>query len=45
VWRGPGERDSSNDEWEEEFWRPEERQHTAVDVQVDTHQMVEDAFQ
>jgi hypothetical protein len=45
VWRGPGEQDSSDDEWEEEFWRPEERQHAAVDFQVDTHQMVEDAFQ
>jgi hypothetical protein len=22
VWRGPGDRDSSDKEWEEQFWQP-----------------------
>jgi hypothetical protein len=44
VWKGPGERDSSDDEWEEDFWRPTEHRTPALDKQVDTRQMVDNAF-
>jgi hypothetical protein len=44
MWRGLKERDSSDDEWEEDFWRPTEHRTPALDEQVDTRQMVDDAF-
>jgi hypothetical protein len=44
VWRGPGEWDSSDEEWEEDFWTPIVQQREDVDPLVDTRSMVEDAF-
>jgi hypothetical protein len=45
VWRGPGVTDSSDEEWEEEFWRPAQSKEAEVDAQVDTQEMLHDAFQ
>jgi hypothetical protein len=45
VWRGPGERDSSDKEWEEEFWTSNTANPATVDTQVDTREMLNDAFQ
>jgi hypothetical protein len=45
VWRGPGDRDTSDEEWEAHYWAPKVQQTEDVDPQVDTRQMVEDAFQ
>jgi hypothetical protein len=45
VWRGPGSRDSSDDEWEQSFWVPTTHRTGEVDVQVDTRRMVEETFQ
>jgi hypothetical protein len=45
VWRGPGSRDSSDDEWEDNFWAPSNHHTGEVDVQVDTQYMVEETFQ
>jgi hypothetical protein len=44
IWRGPGERDSFNDEWEEDFWRPIQGRTVPVDTHIETQQMVDDAF-
>jgi hypothetical protein len=44
VWRGPGEWDSSDEEWEEDFWTPIVQPIEDVDPFVDTRRMVEDAF-
>jgi hypothetical protein len=45
VWRGQGERDSSDEEWEEDLWKPNEDRHPELDKQVDTRGMINDAFQ
>ena len=45
VWRGPGARDSSDDEWEAEFRRPSEAHDGQFDVGLDMRSLVEDAFQ
>ena len=45
VWRGPGDPDSSDEEWEANFWTPNGQQSEDVDPEVDTHRMVDDAFQ
>jgi hypothetical protein len=45
VWRGLRDRDSSDEDWEEEFWRPTAASHAKMDVQVDTREMLNDAFQ
>jgi hypothetical protein len=44
VWRGPGSRDSSDDEWEQNFWIPTTHCTGEVDIQVDTRCMVEETF-
>jgi hypothetical protein len=44
VWRGLGDQDSSDEEWEEDFWTPTVHRREDVDPLVDTCQMVEDAF-
>jgi hypothetical protein len=44
IWRGPGNRDSSYEEWEEEFWRPVEPRLLELHAQVDTRGMIEDTF-
>jgi hypothetical protein len=45
VWRGPGSRDSSDDEWEQSFWVPTTHRTGKADVQVDMRRMVEETFQ
>jgi hypothetical protein len=45
VWRGPGDRDSSNEEWEQDFWRPEQDATVVLDEQIDTRNMINDTFQ
>jgi hypothetical protein len=45
VWRGLGNWDSSDKEWEEEFWRPAAHNQAQMDAQVDTDGIVRDAFQ
>jgi hypothetical protein len=46
IWRGPGDRDSSDEEWEEQFWRPTiEHDRVNVDEQVETRRMVDNTFQ
>jgi hypothetical protein len=37
--------DSSDEEWEEEFWRPAPGNRVDMDAQVDTREMVHDAFE
>jgi hypothetical protein len=44
VWRGPGERDGSDEEWEAELRGPPRAVDGAIDVGLDMHEMVEDAF-
>lgn len=44
VWRGPGARDSSDNEWEQEFRRPPRPHEGQFDIGLDMHGMVEDAF-
>ena len=44
VWRGPGERDGSDEEWEEELRRPPVAHDGHIDEGFDMHAMVEDAF-
>jgi hypothetical protein len=43
VWRGPRERDASNEEWEDDFCRPPDRHTIIPDAQVEMRQ--DDAFQ
>ena len=31
IWRGPGDRDSSDEEWEADFWTPSAQQSAHVD--------------
>jgi hypothetical protein len=45
VWRGPGIIDSSDEEWEDDFWIPAQSTAAEVDAQVDTREMLHDAFQ
>jgi hypothetical protein len=45
VWRGPGNRDSSDEEWEQEYWRPGEERPEALDQQVDTRAIIDDRFE
>jgi hypothetical protein len=45
VWRGPGSRDTSDDDWEDNFWGPAIERTREVDVQVDTRRMVQETFQ
>ena len=44
VWRGPGERDASDEEWETEVRRPFKPHDGRLDEGLDMHAMVEDAF-
>jgi hypothetical protein len=37
--------DSSDEEWEEEFWRPAPGNRVDMDAQVDTREMIHDAFE
>ena len=45
VWRGPGARDSSDEEWEEEYRRPSTAHDGQFDAGLDMRGMVEDTFQ
>jgi hypothetical protein len=45
VWRGPSDRDSSDEEWEQEFWRPEQQPAEALDEQIDTRNMINNTLQ
>jgi hypothetical protein len=45
VWRGPESRDTSDDDWEDNFWGPAIERTREVDVQVDTRRMVQETFQ
>ena len=45
VWRGPGERDGSDEEWEQELRRPQRRHEGHKYEGLDMHAMVEEAFQ
>jgi hypothetical protein len=45
VWRGPGKRDASDEEWEDDFWKPPDTHTIIPDAEVDTREMVDDAFQ
>jgi hypothetical protein len=45
VWRGPGDRDSSDEEWKQDFWRPEQDATVVLDEQIDTRNMINDTFQ
>jgi hypothetical protein len=45
VWRGPGERDASDKEWEQEFRRSSKPHDGRIDEGLDMHAMVEDAFE
>jgi hypothetical protein len=44
VWRGPGIIDFSDEEWEDDFWIPAQSTTAEVDAQVDTREMLHDAF-
>jgi hypothetical protein len=45
VWRGPRERHSSDEEWEEEFWRPEQQPQETLDAHIDTRGMIHNTFE
>jgi hypothetical protein len=45
VWRDPGDRDSSDEEWEQEFWRPEQQPTEALNEQIDTRNMINNTLQ
>ena len=45
VWRGPGAKDDSDDEWVQEFRRPCGAHDGHFDARLDMQGMVEDAFQ
>jgi hypothetical protein len=40
VWRGPGSRDTLDDDWEDNLWGLAAERTREVDVQVDTQRMV-----
>jgi hypothetical protein len=41
IWRGPGPRDSSDDEWEQHFWGAPENEVREVDATVDVRGMLQ----
>lgn len=43
IWRGSGNQDSSDEEWEQEFWEPGEAPAQQVDAQVDVEEMLRQA--
>jgi hypothetical protein len=45
IRRGPGDRDSSDEEWKQEYWRPREERPEALDQQVDTRAIIDDRFE
>ena len=46
LWRGPGDRDSSDEEWESEFkTAPRAHEDGRMDVGLEVRSMVEDVFQ
>jgi hypothetical protein len=46
LWRGPGDRDSSDEEWEEELKTPlGTHEDGRMDAGIEVHSMVEDVFQ
>jgi hypothetical protein len=45
VWRGPGDRNSSDKEWEQEFWRSGKERPEALDQQIDTYAIIDDRFE
>ena len=45
MWRGPEERDASDEEWEHEYRRPSKPHDGRIDEGLDMHAMVEDAFE
>jgi hypothetical protein len=45
VWRGPSNRDSSDEEWEQDFWSPEEERPEPLDQQIDARGMIDDTFE
>jgi hypothetical protein len=45
IRRGPGDRDSSDEEWKQEYWRPREEHPEALDQQVDTRAIIDDRFE
>jgi hypothetical protein len=45
VWQGPGDRNSSDEEWEQQYWRADEDHFPPVDEQVDTRGMIHDTFE
>ena len=44
VWRGPGKRDGSDEEWEQEFKRPSRPHDGHIDERLDMHAMIEETF-
>jgi hypothetical protein len=45
VWRGPGESDTLDEDWEQEFRRPSKPHDGRIDEGLDMHAKVEDAFE
>ena len=46
LWRGPSDRDSLDEEWEQEFKTPSRtRENVQLDIDLDVRSMVQDAFQ
>jgi hypothetical protein len=45
VWRGPGDQESSDEEWEEIRSTADQGQRQLLDAQVDTYGMIHDAFE
>ena len=46
LWRGPGDRDSSDEEWDEEFKIPRRTHEDGrMDAGIKVRSMVEDVFQ
>ena len=46
LWRGPGDRDSSDEEWEQEFRTPRKtHEDERMDAGLELRAMVQDAFQ
>ena len=45
MWRGLGERNSSDEEWEQEFWKLAQERPWPPDEQIDTCGMIDNIFQ
>jgi hypothetical protein len=45
VWKGPRNRDSSDEEWKDKFRTLTPRNHVVMDAEVDTPSIVYDTFQ